>query len=143
MCAENTDFAKALREAGLRVTQQRTALLSILMDAADHPNADELLSRARNHDDSVSLATVYRTLSALEEAGLIRKLSLENEPARYEIAPTAEHDHIVDIETGEVIEITSDEINRLRAELAASLGYEIVSQHTLIRARKTGRGQQR
>ncbi|TKW66413.1 MAG: transcriptional repressor [Paracoccus denitrificans] len=136
MSAETTDFAKALREAGLRVTQQRMALLSILMDAADHPNADELLARARGLDDSMSLATVYRTLSALEEAGLIRKLSLEGEPSRYEIAPSAEHDHLVDIETGEVIELESDEINRLRTELAARLGYEIVSQHTLIRARK-------
>ena len=82
MSAENTDFAKALREAGLRVTQQRLVLLSILMDAVDHPNADELLNRAREADDSVSLATVYRTISTLEEAGLIRKLSFENEPAR-------------------------------------------------------------
>ena len=136
MSAETTDFAKALREAGLRVTQQRMALLSVLMEAADHPNADELLSRARGLDDSMSLATVYRTLSALEEAGLIRKLSLENEPARYEISPAAEHDHLVDVETGEMIELASDEINRLRAELAERLGYEIVSQHTLIRARK-------
>ncbi|WBU56823.1 Fur family transcriptional regulator [Paracoccus sediminicola] len=139
MSAENTDFAKALREAGLRVTQQRLVLLSILMDAVDHPNADELLNRAREADDSVSLATVYRTISTLEEAGLIRKLSFENEPARYEIAPVAEHDHIVDIDTGEMIELASDEINRLRAELAMRLGYEIVSQHTLIRARKIRR----
>lgn len=72
MSANPTDFARALREAGLRVTQQRMALLSILMDAGDHPNADELLTRARNLDDSMSLATVYRTLSALEEAGLIQ-----------------------------------------------------------------------
>ncbi|WBU64061.1 Fur family transcriptional regulator [Paracoccus aerodenitrificans] len=136
MSAENTDFAKALREAGLRATQQRTALLSILMEAVDHPNADELLARARGLDDSVSLATVYRTLSALEEAGLIRKLTLENEPARYEITPVAEHDHIVDIDSGEVIEFASDEINRLRADMAAKLGYEIISQHTLIRARR-------
>lgn len=143
MSAETTDFAKALREAGLRVTQQRVALLSILMDAADHPNADELLARARGMDDSMSLATVYRTLSALEEAGLIRKLSLENEPARYEIAPAADHDHLVDIDTGAVIEMESDEINRLRAELAAALGYEIISQHTLIRARRIAPGQPR
>lgn len=143
MSAETTDFAKALREAGLRVTQQRVALLSILMDAADHPNADELLARARGMDDSMSLATVYRTLSALEEAGLIRKLSLENEPARYEIAPAADHDHLVDIDTGAVIEMESDEINRLRAELAAALGYEIISQHTLIRARRIAPDQPR
>lgn len=136
MGAETTDFAQALRDAGLRVTPQRLVLLSILMGSADHPNADELLARARAVDDSVALATVYRTLSALEEAGLIRKLTLENEPARYEITPAAEHEHIVDIDSGEVIEISCDEINRLRRELLDRLGYEIVSQNTLIRARR-------
>ncbi|MBB1491288.1 MULTISPECIES: Fur family transcriptional regulator [unclassified Paracoccus (in: a-proteobacteria)] len=136
MSAHTTDFAQALRDAGLRVTQQRMVLLAILMDSADHPNADELLARARAVDDSVSLATVYRTLSALEEAGLIRKLTLESEPSRYEITPAAEHDHVVDIDTGEVIEIASDEIARLRREMLERLGFEIVSQHTLIRARR-------
>lgn len=136
MSAHTTDFAQALRDAGLRVTQQRMVLLAILMDSADHPNADELLARARAVDDSVSLATVYRTLSALEEAGLIRKLTLESEPSRYEITPQAEHDHVVDIDTGEVIEIANDDIARLRRETLEGLGYEIVSQHTLIRARR-------
>ncbi len=136
MSAHTTDFAQALRDAGLRVTPQRLALLAILMDSADHPNADELLARARALDDSVSLATVYRTLSALEEAGLIRKLTLESEPSRYEITPVAEHDHVVDIDTGEVIEIANDDIARLRRETLEQLGYEIVSQHTLIRARR-------
>ena len=136
MSAHTTDFAQALRDAGLRVTPQRLALLAILMDSADHPNADELLARARALDDSVSLATVYRTLSALEEAGLIRKLTLESEPSRYEITPVAEHDHVVDIDTGEVIEIANDDIARLRRETLEQLGYEIVSQHTLLRARR-------
>lgn len=136
MSAHTTDFAQALRDAGLRVTPQRLALLAILMDSAGHPNADELLARARALDDSVSLATVYRTLSALEEAGLIRKLTLESEPSRYEITPAAEHDHVVDIDTGEVIEIANDDIARLRRETLEQLGYEIVSQHTLIRARR-------
>ena len=136
MSAETKDFAQALRDAGLRVTPQRMVLLAILMESADHPNADELLARARALDDSVSLATVYRTLSALEDAGLIRKLTLESEPSRYEITPSAEHDHLVDIDTGEVIEIANDEIARLRREALERLGYEVVSQHTLIRARR-------
>lgn len=136
MCAETSDFARALREAGLRVTQQRVIVLSILMEAQDHPNADEVFTRAKEIDGSVSFATVYRSLSALEEAGLIRKLSFENEPARFEIMPVSDHDHLVDIDSGEVIEIDSDEINRLRAEMVARLGYEIVSQHTVVRARR-------
>lgn len=136
MCAVITDLAQALRDAGLRATQQRTVLLSILIESADHPNADELYARAKTIDDSVSLATVYRTLSALEEAGLIRKLSFENEPARFEITPVAEHDHLVDVDSGEVIELSSEEITRLREELVERMGYEILSQHTWIRARK-------
>lgn len=136
MCAVITDLAQALRDAGLRATQQRTVLLSILIESADHPNADELYARAKTIDDSVSLATVYRTLSALEEAGLIRKLSFENEPARFEITPVAEHDHLVDVDSGEVIELGSEEITRLREELVERMGYEILSQHTWIRARK-------
>ncbi|MCR8550977.1 transcriptional repressor [Salipiger sp. P9] len=136
MTAETTEFADALRAAGLRVTQQRMSVLSILMEAQDHPNADEVFTRAKEIDGSVSFATVYRTLAALEEAGLIQRLNFENEPARFEITPVAEHDHMVDIDTGEVIEIASEEINRLRQELVARLGYEIVNQHTLIRARK-------
>ena len=133
---QTSPHAQALREAGLRVTQQRMTLLSALTDAADHPSADELFLRVKAVDESLSLATVYRTLSALEEAGLIRKLSFENEPARFEITPVLEHDHLVDVETGAVIEVTNDEINRLRAEMVRAMGYEIVSQHTLIRVRK-------
>lgn len=130
------DLAQALRDAGLRVTQQRMALMALLMGSADHPSADELFLRGKSLDDSLSLATVYRTLSVLEEAGIVRKLTFENEPARFEITPSAEHDHLVDIDTGAVMEIESPEIDRLRAEMVHALGYEIVSQHTLIRVRK-------
>lgn len=140
MSEHTSTQAQALRDAGLRVTQQRMTLLTLLMDAADHPSADELFLRVKAVDDSLSLATVYRTLSALEEAGLIRKLSFENEPARFEITPVADHDHLVDVETGAVIEVTNDEINRLRAEMVRAMGYEIVSQHTLIRVRKRQEG---
>lgn len=136
MAAVTLDLVQTLRRAGLRATQQRLNILSVLMAADDHPNADELLARARAVDESISLATTYRTLTALEEAGLIRRLPLESESARYEITPELEHDHIVDIDTGEVIEAHSDEINRLRREMVEHLGYEIISQHSLIRARK-------
>ena len=69
MTAVSTDFAQALRDAGLRVTQQRMIVMSVLMDSVDHPNADELFARTKAIDGSVSFATVYRTLAALEEAG--------------------------------------------------------------------------
>ena len=134
-----TNHTQVLREAGLRVTQQRTAILTVLVAADDHPTADEVLAKARALDDTVSFATVYRTLAVLEDAGLIRKLSFENAPARYEMMPQSDHDHLVDIETGELIEMPSDEIARLRRKIAEELGYEIVSQHTVLRARRRAR----
>lgn len=132
----DNEFVQALREAGLKVTQQRVALLSTLMDSTDHPNAEEIFVRVRAVDDSVSLATVYRTLATLEEAGLVQRLTFENEPARFEITPTSQHEHLVDVDTGEVIELPSEELNALRQALANNLGYEIVSLHAFVRARK-------
>ncbi|WP_386679740.1 Fur family transcriptional regulator [Loktanella sp. R86503] len=131
-----TDHTEVLREAGLRVTQQRMSVIAILAGADDHPSADDVFAKARLLDDSVSVATVYRTLAVLESAGLVRKLSFEDAPARYEMMPQSDHDHLVDIDTGELIEIPSDEIELLRKRIAAELGYEIVSQHTVLRGRR-------
>ena len=135
-----TEHTNLLRDAGLRVTQQRTAIVAILAAADDHPNADDVLARARALDDTVSFATVYRTLAVLEEAGLVRKLPFDDAPARYEMTPQSDHDHLVDIDTGELIEIPSDEIAALRNRVAADLGYEIVSQHTILRGRRRTQG---
>ena len=130
---------RALRRAGLRATQQRCTILAALMQSDDHPTADELFGRTRALDETVSFATVYRTLGALEAAGLIRRVPFGDASARYEITPPAEHDHLVDVDTGAVIEIASAEMERLRARLAAELGYEIVSQQTVIHARRKRR----
>ncbi len=130
---ENIDI---LRNAGLRVTHQRVAILAILAAATDHPNADDIYAKARVLDDTVSVATVYRTLVLLEEAGLIRKLSFDDAPARFEMTPQGDHDHLVDVDTGELIEIPGDEITRLRAAIVANMGYEIISQHTVLRGRR-------
>lgn len=132
-----TEHSEILRGAGLRVTQQRRTIVAVLAATADHPSADEVFVKAREIEDSVSTATVYRTLSALEEAGLIRKLSFEDAPARYEMMPQSEHDHLIDVETGELVEIPSEEIVALMRRLAAERGYEIVSQHTILRGRKS------
>jgi Fur family ferric uptake transcriptional regulator len=133
-----SDHADVLKDAGLRVTQQRMSIIAILETAVDHPSADDLFAKARLLDDTVSVATVYRTLSVLEGAGLIRKLTFDDAPARYEMTPQRDHDHLIDIDTGELIEIPSAEIDRLRARIASDLGYEIVTQHTILRGRKTG-----
>ena len=110
--SDATGHVRVLREAGLRVTQQRTAIVAVLAAADDHPTADDILAKAREIDDTVSFATVYRTLAVLEGVEAIRKLSFEGAPARYEMTPSSDHDHLVDVDTGELIEIPGGEIAR-------------------------------
>lgn len=140
MTEDTADHVQMLRDAGLRVTQQRRAILSMLDDglAGDqhHPRADDLVARARSMDDTLSVATVYRTLATLEEAGLIRKITFDDAPARYEMTPQRDHDHLVDIDTGDLIEIPGHDMAKLRTKLAADLGYDIVSHHTTLHGRR-------
>ena len=116
----------ALRDAGVRITRQRAALLDALAVADDHPDAVELQRRAERDVPGISLSTVYRTLTSLEEQGVILRHQFEGTPARFEHAEAAHHDHMIDVETGQVMEFRSDRIERLQAEIAAELGYEIV-----------------
>ncbi|SFS42164.1 Fur family transcriptional regulator, ferric uptake regulator [Sulfitobacter marinus] len=131
------DYRKMLRDAGLRVTPQRASIVTILSETDDHPNVEDLYEKVRALDDTVSVATVYRTMSVLENAGLVRKLVMDDAPARYEMMPHTEHDHLVDLESGDLVEIPGTEIAELMSRVAAELGYQIVSHHTVIRARKT------
>lgn len=127
---------RALRRAGIRITRQRAALLRVLAQTVDHPDATELFRRATEAGAGVSLATVYRTLSALEAQGVIHKVEFEGEPARFEPADGAHHDHMIDVDTGEVMEFVSDRIERLQAEIAAELGYEIVRHRLELYVRR-------
>lgn len=129
-------FEQALRRAGVRITRQRAALLRVLAQAGDHPDATQLHARATAAGAGVSLATVYRTLSALEAQGVILKLEFTGEPARFEAADGTHHDHMIDVETGEVMEFVSDRIERLQAEIAAEMGYEIVRHRLELYVRR-------
>lgn len=131
------DYRQLLRDAGLRVTPQRASIVTILSETDDHPNVEDLYEKARALDDTVSVATVYRTMSVLENAGLVRKLVMDDAPARYEMTPHTDHDHLVDVDSGDLVEIPGTEIAELMGRVAAELGYQIVSHHTVIRARKT------
>ena len=123
----NTDaqLETDLRAEGVRVTRQRLAILHVLRMASDHPRAEDILTRAKEQDPSVSQATVYRTLAMLEKAGTVLKNEFDGAGARYELAGGAHHDHLIDLDTGEVIEFHSQKIERLQAEIAAELGYDI------------------
>ncbi|MDO5528259.1 MAG: Fur family transcriptional regulator [Paracoccus sp. (in: a-proteobacteria)] len=124
--ARASEFETALRRAGIRITKQRAAILRALASADDHPDAPALLERAREGAPGLSLATVYRTLSELQAQGVVLKLAFEGEPARFEPADQSHHDHMIDVDTGEVIEFTDERIERLQAEIAAAHGYDIV-----------------
>ena len=129
-------MTQALRDCGVRVTRQCEVLLRVLTDAEDHPDAAELHRRARGIDDSVSLATVYRTLSVLEREGVVQRLSFETGGARFEVADTAHHDHIVDLDTGQIIEFHSEKIEDLQRQIAAEMGYEIEHHRLELYCRK-------
>ncbi len=134
--ARATELERALRAQGVRITRQRTALLKVLAAAGDHPDANELHRRAHALDAKVSLATVYRTLTALEAQGVVQRHTFENAPARFETANTPHHDHMIDIDTGEVLEFRSERIERLQAEIAAELGFDLVRHRLELYGRK-------
>ncbi|NVD40976.1 Ferric uptake regulation protein [Ensifer sp. M14] len=125
-----------LRDGGVRVTRQRAAILKILATAEDHPDASELHRRAKELDATVSLSTVYRTLSALEQQGVVQRHAFESATARFETADAPHHDHLIDIDTGAVIEFRSDKIEQLQAEIAAELGYDLVRHRLELYCRK-------
>lgn len=125
-----------LRQAGVRVTRQRAALLRVIAESEDHPDAAELHSRAEAAGAGVSLATVYRTLTTLQARGVIEKLEFQGEPARWEASDQSHHDHMIDVETGEVMEFTNDRIERMQAEIAAEMGYEIVHHRLELYVRR-------
>lgn len=126
-----------LREAGVRITRQRRTILAILDEhGGDHPDALEIFRRASAADPSISLSTVYRTMRLLEEKGAIHRHAFGGGPSRFEQADGGHHDHLIDIETGAVIEFRSDTIEALQDEIARRLGYEIVSHRLEIYGRK-------
>lgn len=126
----------ALRDSGVRVTRQRAALLRVIADSADHPDAAELHARAEAAGAGVSLATVYRTLTTLQMQGVIEKLEFQDQPARWEAADQRHHDHMIDVETGAVMEFTNERIERLQAEIAAEMGYDIVHHRLELYVRR-------
>lgn len=129
-------LTEALRRAGVRITRQRAALLSVLARAEDHPEAVELHRRAEAVVPGISLSTVYRTLTELEAQGMILRHQFDGTPARFEHGETRHHDHMIDVETGEVMEFASDRIERLQAEIAEAMGYDIVHHRLELYVRR-------
>ena len=113
-------------EKGMKMTGQRRIIARVLSEAVDHPDVEEVYRRASKLDTKISVATVYRTLRLFEEADFLERHDFGDGRARYEEVPVKHHDHLVDVQSGRVIEFHDAEIERLQEQIARRLGYELV-----------------
>ncbi|MBT4922580.1 MAG: transcriptional repressor [Rickettsiales bacterium] len=119
------EFIEFCRENAIKVTEQRKVIVRVVDESKDHPDVDQVYARARVIDNKVSIATVYRTVKLLEEAKIVEKHDFGDGRARYEIEGD-HHDHIINLETGEIIEFCNEEVERLQKKIVDILGYELV-----------------
>ncbi len=131
---------KACQEKGMRMTGQRRIIAQVIAAASDHPDVEELHRRATALDPRISIATVYRTVKLFEDAGILERRDFGDGRARYEPAGEEHHDHLIDLNTGEVIEFSSPEIEALQEKIARELGYELVDHRLELYAVKRGGG---
>lgn len=120
------DVEALCHERGLRITEQRRVIAKVLSDADDHPDVESLHQRASAIDAGISIATVYRTVRLFEEAGILDRHDFGDGRARYEPSPEAHHDHLIDVETGNVIEFVDPELELLQKQIAEKLGFRLV-----------------
>ena len=111
---------------GLRMTDQRRTIARVLGESDDHPDVEELHRRANARDETISLATVYRTVKLFEEQGILERHEFGDGRARYEDAERAHHDHLIDVDTGDVVEFIDREIEALQRRVAERLGYRLI-----------------
>jgi Fur family transcriptional regulator, ferric uptake regulator len=121
-----TRIEQLCADKGLRMTEQRRIIARVLSDAADHPDAEELYRRASAIDPHISIATVYRTVKLFEDAGILERHDFRDGRSRYEEVPESHHDHLIDVQSGSVIEFRNDEIEALQRRVAEELGFELV-----------------
>ena len=113
-------------DKGLKMTEQRRVIARVLSDSADHPDVEAVHRRANEIDPKISIATVYRTVRLFEEANILARHDFGDGRARYEEIPEAHHDHLIDIQSGRVIEFSNEEIEKLQHRVAEELGYKLV-----------------
>ena len=114
------------KKKGVRLTDQRKIIAQTMAEATDHPDVDELHKRVNKIDKKISIATVYRTVKLFEESGIVEKHDFKGGKARYEQSPDEHHDHLIDINSGEIIEFVDKDIEILQNKVAKKLGYKLV-----------------
>jgi Fur family ferric uptake transcriptional regulator len=120
------DIEAICAERGLRITEQRRVIARVLSESHDHPDVEKLHERASAMDPGISIATVYRTVRLFEEAGILDRHDFGDGRSRYEAAPEAHHDHMIDVESGKVIEFVDPELELLQKQIAERLGFRLV-----------------
>jgi len=120
------DLEALCAEKGLRITEQRRVIARVLSESADHPDVEELHRRSVAIDPHISIATVYRTVRLFEEAGILERHDFRDGRSRYETVPDEHHDHLIDLESGKVVEFHDPDIEALQQRIAERLGYRLV-----------------
>ncbi len=120
------DLEALCAEKGLRITEQRRVIARVLSEAEDHPDVEEVHRRSSAIDAGISIATVYRTVRLFEEAGILERHDFGDGRSRYEAAPETHHDHLIDVESGRVIEFVDEELEQLQTRIAEKLGFRLV-----------------
>jgi Fur family ferric uptake transcriptional regulator len=146
MPGKTTELSRIERrcvDKGLKMTGQRRVIAQVLSEAQDHPDVEQVYRRAAEIDRRISLATVYRTVRLLEAAQILERHEFGEGRARYEEVPERHHDHLIDVQSGKVIEFRNEEIEQLQRRVARQLGYELVNHRlalygTPIKRKRTG-----
>ena len=122
----SADIESKCRKKGVRLTDQRKLIAKVMSDSESHPDVDELHKKVSKFNSKISIATVYRTVKLFEEAGIVAKHDFKGNKSRYEQAPEEHHDHLIDINSGEITEFVNEEIEKLQVQVAEKLGYKLV-----------------
>ena len=123
---KNQDIEQLCVDKGMRMTDQRRVIAQVLSGADDHPDVEEVYKRSTKVDPKISIATVYRTVRLFEEAGILERHDFRDGRSRYEPVSDDHHDHLINLETGEVVEFHNDEIEELQRKIAEKLGFKLV-----------------
>ena len=122
----SVDIESKCKQKGVRLTDQRRLIAKVMSESASHPDVDELHRKVNKLDAKISIATVYRTVKLFEESGIVAKHDFKGNKSRYEQAPEEHHDHLIDVNSGEIIEFVNEEIEKLQKQVAEKLGYKLV-----------------
>ena len=120
------DIVSKCKQKGVRLTEQRKLIARVMSESESHPDVDELHRKVNKLDSKISIATVYRTVKLFEEAGIVEKHDFKGNKAGYEQAPEEHHDHLIDINSGEITEFVNEEIEKIQKQVAEKLGYKLV-----------------